>query len=310
MVAPPDTGPGCGLRGLLPAPGPIPPGATWQEFSRSVALSHQKVLDGSQSEDAHRLAFGVSPKQLYLPPAGGAGPRDENETFKFFAHDEPARIESCWAEFDRVSGQSISHAQANNEDPWASPRYVRPAPVEVDRAEEVEGAQECCTVGASFGVRNEDNYIYDLVLVAPEQKIEIMEQVQFVFVHVNRPTRLCTFATTGRCPNAGRECPYAHSTAELRQQPDLRKTSLCTAFAKGECPYLAEHCWFAHGVEERRIDLSVWKTKPCTFFQNRGYCKWGDKCSHLHVRADRVRGSPAGAVAPDDRGRRLHLNTI
>eukprot|EP00439_Symbiodinium_sp_Y106_P023069 s2193_g2.t2 len=64
-------------------------------------------------------------------------------------------------------------------------------------------------------------------------------------------TRMCKYWKAKRC-TLGADCKFAHSVAELKQQPDLVATQLCFQFSrKGRCKN-GEACKFAHGRSELR----------------------------------------------------------
>ncbi|CAE7873692.1 Tristetraprolin [Symbiodinium microadriaticum] len=64
-------------------------------------------------------------------------------------------------------------------------------------------------------------------------------------------TRMCKYWKAKRC-TLGADCKFAHSVAELKQQPDLVATQLCFQFTrKGRCKN-GEACKFAHGRSELR----------------------------------------------------------
>ena len=64
-------------------------------------------------------------------------------------------------------------------------------------------------------------------------------------------TRICKYWSSNRC-KLGKECNFAHSELELRNQPDLVSTRLCFQFSsKGRCKN-GENCKFAHGRSELR----------------------------------------------------------
>ena len=64
-------------------------------------------------------------------------------------------------------------------------------------------------------------------------------------------TRICKYWSSNRC-KLGKECNFAHSELELRNQPDLISTRLCFQFSsKGRCKN-GENCKFAHGRSELR----------------------------------------------------------
>eukprot|EP00931_Biecheleriopsis_adriatica_P099804 TRINITY_DN7455_c0_g2_i1.p1 TRINITY_DN7455_c0_g2~~TRINITY_DN7455_c0_g2_i1.p1 ORF type:complete len:214 (+),score=26.83 TRINITY_DN7455_c0_g2_i1:118-759(+) len=67
-------------------------------------------------------------------------------------------------------------------------------------------------------------------------------------------TKLCKFHAAGKC-NRGETCTYAHSTEQVREQPNFCKTRLCAVFKRsGRCTQGAE-CKFAHGNGDRRLRL-------------------------------------------------------
>ncbi|CEM10230.1 unnamed protein product [Vitrella brassicaformis CCMP3155] len=92
-------------------------------------------------------------------------------------------------------------------------------------------------------------------------------------------TKLCPHALEGYC-RKGVSCSFAHSQAELRPLPNLKKTRLCDTFMKtGRCDNL--NCTFAHGQEELRATSDYYKTSLCFFWKN-GECKAGERCRHAH----------------------------
>lgn len=94
-----------------------------------------------------------------------------------------------------------------------------------------------------------------------------------------KKTKMCYFFERGKC--ASQNCRYAHSSSELRNQPNLQKTKLCKAFAQdGVCPRF-ENCVFAHGEAELRVTEGIYKTQMCHFYE-RGRCLKGDRCNHAH----------------------------
>jgi len=94
-------------------------------------------------------------------------------------------------------------------------------------------------------------------------------------------TRMCIKFSKGACKDS--ECRFAHSSEELRVQPDLSKTAICRAFARGKCS--DTDCKYAHGETELRGSPTVYKTQLCNFHA-RGHCKKGDKCRHAHGRKE------------------------
>ena len=68
-------------------------------------------------------------------------------------------------------------------------------------------------------------------------------------------TRICKYWPR-RCYN-GYRCTFAHSSAELRDAPNLVRTELCYQFlSRGQCSKGAA-CTFAHGQEELRPGVEV-----------------------------------------------------
>ena len=64
-------------------------------------------------------------------------------------------------------------------------------------------------------------------------------------------TRICKYWSSNRC-KLGKDCNFAHSEIELRNQPDLVATRLCFQFSsKGRCKK-GDDCKFAHGKAELR----------------------------------------------------------
>jgi len=109
-------------------------------------------------------------------------------------------------------------------------------------------------------------------------------------------TKMCAMFARGSCTDP--KCKFAHSTSELRHQPDLTKTAICRAFARGQCR--DRNCKFAHGEQELRVTPSVYKTQLCNFFE-RGHCKKGDRCRHAHgateLRSFQAAKGPSAGVA-------------
>jgi len=94
---------------------------------------------------------------------------------------------------------------------------------------------------------------------------------------------MCHFYQSGKC--ASLDCRYAHSKAELRQQPNLEKTKLCKQFVQEGFCSTGEKCFFAHGEHELRVTEGIYKTQMCHFFE-RGRCLKGDRCNHAHGKED------------------------
>ena len=64
-------------------------------------------------------------------------------------------------------------------------------------------------------------------------------------------TRICKYWSSNRC-KLGKDCNFAHSELELRDQPDLVATRLCFQYSsKGRCKK-GDDCKFAHGKQELR----------------------------------------------------------
>jgi len=103
---------------------------------------------------------------------------------------------------------------------------------------------------------------------------------RIVIAQLNK-TKMCIKFTKGLCKES--ECRFAHSSEELREQPDLLKTAMCRAFARGSCS--DAECKYAHGEEELRVSSTVYKTQLCNFFA-KGHCKKGDNCRHAHGRKE------------------------
>jgi len=93
-------------------------------------------------------------------------------------------------------------------------------------------------------------------------------------------TKMCPYFPRGRC-RRGNECNYAHSKAELRPSPSLRKTRLCERWREGVCPLPASACPFAHGEEDLHSTEDYYKTDLCKFWKQ-GICTLGDRCRHAH----------------------------
>ncbi|CAE8629487.1 unnamed protein product [Polarella glacialis] len=71
-------------------------------------------------------------------------------------------------------------------------------------------------------------------------------------------TKICKFNLRGECTR-GSACNFAHSMAQLRQQPDFAKTRFCIDYLRsGECPD-GDECNFAHRDDELRPGTSPTK---------------------------------------------------
>eukprot|EP00916_Digyalum_oweni_P006265 GHVL01010821.1.p1 GENE.GHVL01010821.1~~GHVL01010821.1.p1 ORF type:complete len:471 (+),score=94.11 GHVL01010821.1:21-1433(+) len=90
--------------------------------------------------------------------------------------------------------------------------------------------------------------------------------------------KMCLFYQQGQC-RRGDQCQFAHSAAELRVAPNLKKTKLCMTFQMGLCK--DSTCHFAHSLAELRSTGDFFKTGVCYFWKN-GFCKAGDFCRHAH----------------------------
>eukprot|EP00918_Siedleckia_nematoides_P095533 GHVU01209727.1.p1 GENE.GHVU01209727.1~~GHVU01209727.1.p1 ORF type:complete len:235 (+),score=29.95 GHVU01209727.1:852-1556(+) len=92
-------------------------------------------------------------------------------------------------------------------------------------------------------------------------------------------TRMCPWHLKGQCSH-GERCSFAHSEAELRPKPMLRKTLMCSRVRlTGSCS-LGDKCDFAHNVTEL-TERSAYKTKLCKHMA-RGYCAAGALCRYAH----------------------------
>lgn len=116
-------------------------------------------------------------------------------------------------------------------------------------------------------------------------------------------TKLCVHIGTTNCP-FGNKCFYAHSTNQLRRNPEkyTYSSKLCPFFkspngksyAKGRfnkeereklaesdllngCPF-GKGCRFSHTLRERFYHPDVYKTLPCRTKN----CEMGDMCSFDH----------------------------
>eukprot|EP00931_Biecheleriopsis_adriatica_P016199 TRINITY_DN12012_c0_g2_i1.p1 TRINITY_DN12012_c0_g2~~TRINITY_DN12012_c0_g2_i1.p1 ORF type:complete len:228 (-),score=18.98 TRINITY_DN12012_c0_g2_i1:5-688(-) len=72
------------------------------------------------------------------------------------------------------------------------------------------------------------------------------------FVPSLESTKLCKFHAEGKCKR-GESCTFAHSSEQIRDQPDFSKTRLCAAFKRvGRCTRGTD-CKFAHGNDDRSL---------------------------------------------------------
>jgi len=90
-------------------------------------------------------------------------------------------------------------------------------------------------------------------------------------------TKLCIYHVQGKC-GLGINCPYAHSTSEVRKAPNLTKTQLCASFMNGKCT--RNNCTYAHG-EAELVKPPSFKKKLCVWFQQ-GKCRNGNNCGFVH----------------------------
>lgn len=78
----------------------------------------------------------------------------------------------------------------------------------------------------------------------------------------------------------GENCPFAHSRAELKETPDLRKTRLCVDFFEG--PGCSDpDCFFAHSEDDLRCTENFYKKALC-IWNERGKCWKGEQCRFAH----------------------------
>eukprot|EP01054_Gregarina_sp_Poly1_P001854 Gregarina_sp_Poly_1__1853@NODE_1483_length_4022_cov_451_550442_g983_i0_p2_GENE_NODE_1483_length_4022_cov_451_550442_g983_i0NODE_1483_length_4022_cov_451_550442_g983_i0_p2_ORF_typecomplete_len368_score45_13zfCCCH/PF00642_24/4_1e03zfCCCH/PF00642_24/18zfCCCH/PF00642_24/0_0063zfCCCH/PF00642_24/0_033zfCCCH/PF00642_24/3_4e07zfCCCH_3/PF15663_5/5_6e06zfCCCH_3/PF15663_5/0_0018zf_CCCH_4/PF18345_1/4_1e03zf_CCCH_4/PF18345_1/0_00079zf_CCCH_4/PF18345_1/27zf_CCCH_4/PF18345_1/0_001zfCCCH_4/PF18044_1/0_0026zfCCC len=98
----------------------------------------------------------------------------------------------------------------------------------------------------------------------------------------------------GDCVN-GDACRFAHSMAELRPLPDLRKTKLCSSYTK-KVACRNSKCPFAHSPKELRTSSSVfYKVTLCNFYKN-GKCWNGANCRFAHGN-DELRNASTNAAS-------------
>lgn len=107
-------------------------------------------------------------------------------------------------------------------------------------------------------------------------------------------TRLCVYNLEGKC-GYGSDCTFAHSAAEVKDVPDLKKTQLCAKFALGQCN--DNNCSFAHGEAELK-DPPNFKKKLCKWYA-KGVCRNGATCGFAHA-ADELRADPPPGLTLDD----------
>eukprot|EP00930_Biecheleria_cincta_P100081 TRINITY_DN91696_c0_g1_i1.p1 TRINITY_DN91696_c0_g1~~TRINITY_DN91696_c0_g1_i1.p1 ORF type:complete len:350 (+),score=64.71 TRINITY_DN91696_c0_g1_i1:95-1051(+) len=92
-------------------------------------------------------------------------------------------------------------------------------------------------------------------------------------------TRMCKFNLIGACKR-GKTCVFAHSEADLQEEPNLEKTKMCTSFSlSGTCKW-GTSCRFAHGPRELRQQV------PQTGFEESDGQNTGS--SHLQDLRDRL----------------------
>jgi len=93
-------------------------------------------------------------------------------------------------------------------------------------------------------------------------------------------TKPCSLFNLNICKK-GDDCPFAHSSDELRDKPNLFKTQLCQTFLQeGHCEK-GENCTFAHGESELRSTPDLFKTALCHLW-SQGRCPSGDECRFAH----------------------------
>ena len=107
-----------------------------------------------------------------------------------------------------------------------------------------------------------------------------------------------TFTQHGICREG---CSFAHTQAELKVAPDLRKTTLCAAWFRGECA--ATYCRFAHGVSDLRGTAAMYKTQLCRWYASGGKCTRGASCRHAHGVTEL---RPAEAEPPPIKGKLVY----
>lgn len=93
-------------------------------------------------------------------------------------------------------------------------------------------------------------------------------------------TKLCPHYQNGGCKK-GSTCTFAHSEAELRDTPNLKKTKMCQLFMMGKC-HIGQNCSFAHGEEELKDCATFYKTAMCHFWTNGQRCQNGPNCRFAH----------------------------
>mmetsp|Transcript_59508 Transcript_59508/g.129152 ORF Transcript_59508/g.129152 Transcript_59508/m.129152 type:complete len:403 (+) Transcript_59508:97-1305(+) len=94
-----------------------------------------------------------------------------------------------------------------------------------------------------------------------------------------RKTKLCSFFKKNRCV-LDRDCPFAHTSEELKLAPDLTKTKLCYNYFRQRC--FDPKCNYAHGYGELRSTDDVYKTELCRW-ASQGWCKAGNHCRYAHA---------------------------
>lgn len=93
-------------------------------------------------------------------------------------------------------------------------------------------------------------------------------------------TKPCSLYNLNICKK-GNDCPFAHTSDELRDKPNLFKTQLCQTFLEhGHCEK-GENCTFAHGEDELRSTPDLFKTAICHLW-SQGQCTSGDGCRFAH----------------------------
>jgi hypothetical protein len=102
-------------------------------------------------------------------------------------------------------------------------------------------------------------------------------------------TKICNLYNLNICKK-GKDCPFAHSSEDLRDKPNLYKTKLCEAFLQGQCTK-GEDCHFAHGEDELRSTPDLFKTAICNLW-TQGKCTAGESCRFAHGYED-LRPAPS-----------------
>ena len=107
-------------------------------------------------------------------------------------------------------------------------------------------------------------------------------------------TRMCRFIQQDGYCNKGENCRFAHSTDELRTNPN-EKTRICQHWLRGNCRF-GDFCYHAHGEHELKMpeDNPFYKTTMCRNWMN-GSCN-AHGCSYAHG-DDELREKPTNHPA-------------